>query len=428
MGAYSNPERHEDDSKLLAQFSTIKSHQPALATGDPQHGKALEQLPSLVRTWIQDAATEKEGVLWAVLQAAADPLFLLDRERKIVACNEAAAQQVGRTVQEFVGVTMSECLAAAVPAEICEQWMAQVAEVFRSAGPVRFTDGPAGRVHENTICPVLDGNGQVAGVVVSIRDVTEYRRTQGELHGFDASRQRAERLASLGMIGATLAHELAQPLSVAQLATQNALAELERLTCPDVIKRDLQAGLAACARIGEIIGRFGDLARSPTREKETEVHLPQVAERTFRLLEQSAGQARVTFGTENLDALPAVRMRENELDDLFFALVQNTVQAADGTEERRLLITGALQGDTVVLRFEDNCGGIEPAHLSRIFEPFFTTKPSDKGAGLGLCIARRIVCQRGGQITVESRYGEGTTFTVTLPRESSPGAGGRYVP
>jgi PAS domain S-box-containing protein len=428
MDTYSNPERHGDDSKLLAQFSALKSHQPGPAAGDPQHGKALEQLPALVRAWIQDAATEKEGVLRAIFQAVAEPLFLLDRERKIVACNEAAAQQAGRGAQELVGVAMSECLAAVVPAEVCEQRMAQIAEVFRRAAPVCSTDEPAGRVYENAICPVLEGNGQVAGVIVTIRDITEYRRAQKELHECDESTPRAERLASLGMIGATLAHELAQPLSVAQLATQNALAELERLTCPDVVKRDLQAGLAACARIGEIVGRFRDLARPPGKAKETEVHFPQVAERTFRLLEQSAKQAKVRFGTENLDALPAVRMRDSDLDDLFFALVQNAVQAADGAKERRLLITGTLQGDAVVLRFQDNCGGIEPAHLPKIFEPFFKTRPSDKGTGLGLCIARRIVCQRGGQISVESRYGEGTTFTVTLPRESSPGAGGRYVP
>jgi signal transduction histidine kinase len=79
--------------------------------------------------------------------------------------------------------------------------------------------------------------------------------------------QRAERLASLGMISATLAHELAQPLTVAQLATQNALAELEKLTCPDIVKHDLQAGLAA-ARESEIIGRFR--ASPAAREAEIE--------------------------------------------------------------------------------------------------------------------------------------------------------------
>ncbi len=427
MGAFSNPERRADDSRFLAQFAAGKSHLSGPAAGEPPYRKAMEQLPSLVKAWIQDATAEKEGAFQAILQAVAEPLFLLDRDRKIVTCNEAAAQQIGRPRQEMVGVPMSEYLAAVVPDSVCEQRMARVDEAFRGAAPVRFMDESAGSVYEDAVCPVLDNNGQVAAAVVSICAATERRRARTKLHGSDQSMQRAEQLASLAMISATLAHELAQPLSVVQLATQNALAELEKLACPDIVRRDLQAGLAACTRISEIACRFRHLARPPGKTKETEVHIPQVAARTFRLLEQSAGQARVKFGTENLEALPVVRMREGELDDLFFALVQNAIQAADGEKDRRLLIAGILQGDAIVLRFQDDCGGIEPAHLARIFEPFFTTKPADKGAGLGLCIARRIVCQRGGQITVESRYGEGTTFTVTLPREPSPRAGGQYV-
>jgi signal transduction histidine kinase len=120
-------------------------------------------------------------------------------------------------------------------------------------------------------------------------------------------------------------------------------------------------------------------------------------------------------------------MPENDLDQVFFALVQNAVQAADGIKDRHLFITGTLQDDRVVLQFQDNCGGIDPAHLPRIFDPFFTTKPSGQGTGLGLCIARRIVCRRGGQISVSSQQGEGTTFTVTLPCARRPGTGGRYV-
>jgi signal transduction histidine kinase len=109
-------------------------------------------------------------------------------------------------------------------------------------------------------------------------------------------------------------------------------------------------------------------------------------------------------------------MRENDLDQLFFALSQNAVHAADGTKDCRLVITGTLEEDRIVLTFQDNCGGIEPVHLPRIFEPFFTTKPSGKGTGLGLCIARQIVAQKGGHISVQSQRGEGATFTVILPR------------
>jgi two-component system C4-dicarboxylate transport sensor histidine kinase DctB len=305
--------------------------------------------------------------------------------------------------------------------------MARIAEVLRCGTPVRFTDERGGLVGDNTLHPVLDSRNQVTGVVVFVRDITECRRAQQELQEYQESTRDAERLASLGMISATLAHEITQPLSVVRLAIQNAAAELEKLDCPDVVKQDLQAGLAASAQMAGIAHRFRDSAKQPAKAKEVEVRVEQVAQKTFRLLAQSAKLARVSFQTENLDTLPAIRMRENDLDQLFFALAQNAVQAADGKRNRRLLVTGALQEDTVILQFQDNCGGIAPAHLSRLFEPFFTTKPSGQGTGLGLCIARRIACQRGGQIAVKSRQGEGTTFTVTLPREWRPGMEGRYV-
>lgn len=226
----------------------------------------------------------------------------------------------------------------------------------------------------------------------------------------------AERLASLGMLSATLAHELTQPLSVIRLANQTALAELSKLACPEAVKSDLQASLRASETITAIISRFRDFARqSAGRSRETDVHIHRVAERTIRLLEQGTRQAKVSLRVENLDTLPATRMRENELEQLFFTLAENAVQAADGVVDRSLLITGGLQQGQIVLQFQDTCGGIEPKHLPRIFEPFFTTKPSGRETGLGLCIAHRIAHARGGQISVQNRYGQGATFTVTLP-------------
>ncbi|OHB63298.1 MAG: hypothetical protein A2Y77_06765 [Planctomycetes bacterium RBG_13_62_9] len=247
-------------------------------------------------------------------------------------------------------------------------------------------------------------------------DVTEYRWAQKELHEYHESMRHAERLASLAMVSATLAHELTQPLSVVRLAAQNALAELEKLNCPDVIRQDLQAGLAACSQIAAIVSRFRDVARQPARAKEIDVCIDQVADKTIRLLERSARQARVRLQTENLQTLSAIRMRENELDQVFFALAQNAIQAADGDKDCCLRITGTQHENQIVLQFQDDCRGIEPDNLPKIFDPFFTTKPPGTGMGLGLCIVRRIVRQRGGEISVRSARGEGATFTVTLPR------------
>jgi len=218
------------------------------------------------------------------------------------------------------------------------------------------------------------------------------------------------------MIITALTRELAQPLSIVRLADQTALAELKKLNCPDgAIRQDLEASIAASAALSAVISRFRAYVGQSVKTKETEVRIDRVADWTIRLLEQSARQARVTFQTDNLNALPAIQMRENELEQVFFALAQNAVDAADGAKDRCLLIRGALRDDEIELRFEDSCGGIEPANLLRIFEPFFTTKPPAQGVGLGLFVARQIVQRRGGQISVQNRHGLGVTFVVTLP-------------
>jgi len=256
----------------------------------------------------------------------------------------------------------------------------------------------------------------------------DYTDPQESSNG-DESRY-AEWLASLAMVSTTLAQELVQPLSVMQLVMQDACRKLEKLDCPDGIRQDLEAGLAACSKMGEMIRCFRELARNPRKPREVEVRVAHVAERTIRLLEPSARRAKVRLWTENLDALDTIRMRENDLDHLFLALIQNAIQAADGAKDRHLLIAGASQDGTVTLQFQDNCGGIEPAHLPRIFEPFFTMKPAGKGAGLGLCIVRQIVSHSGGHVSVDSQWGEGTTVTVALPREPSRAGtarGGRQV-
>ncbi len=220
---------------------------------------------------------------------------------------------------------------------------------------------------------------------------------------------------SLGMFGATLLQELAEPISVIQLAIQNAIAESVKSNCSAAVKRDLQTALAASAIVSAVIrnsrGTIGWLPRTT----ETDVCVGHIAERVVHLMEPSAQQARIRLRIENLDALPAIRMRESDCEQLFFALIQDAVRAADGRNDHCLLVTGAPQDGRIALKFQDDCGGINPACLQQIFDTFAAAKSAGKGARLGLCIAHRIVRQRGGQISVRNRYGEGTTLTVILP-------------
>ncbi|MBN2315114.1 MAG: GHKL domain-containing protein, partial [Sedimentisphaerales bacterium] len=112
---------------------------------------------------------------------------------------------------------------------------------------------------------------------------------------------------------------------------------------------------------------------------------------------------------------PTVHMNEREIEQLFFILIENAIQAADGRRNRTLSISGRQKDRRIELHFCDTCGGIAPEFLDRICEPFFTTKPSNQGTGLGLYIVNNIVSRVNGDFRVLSEYGKGSTFLVTLP-------------
>jgi signal transduction histidine kinase len=119
-----------------------------------------------------------------------------------------------------------------------------------------------------------------------------------------------------------------------------------------------------------------------------------------------------------MNKLPPVYSNEKDLEQLFFALTENAIQAADGKKNHRLTIEGVVKGKNIELRFADNCSGIAPENLGKIFDPFFTTGSDEGRTGLGLPIVQRIVSGYGGKIRVQSRPGKGTTFYVTLPIHS----------
>jgi signal transduction histidine kinase len=120
-----------------------------------------------------------------------------------------------------------------------------------------------------------------------------------------------------------------------------------------------------------------------------------------------------------MDELTPIYSHEKDLEQLFFCLVENSIQAADCKKNRQVVITGVVIHDLIELRFSDNCSGIAPENLDKIFQPFFTTKSEGEGTGLGLCIVERIVNRVGGKVRIESKFGEGSTFFVTLPINAS---------
>jgi C4-dicarboxylate-specific signal transduction histidine kinase len=260
-----------------------------------------------------------------------------------------------------------------------------------------------------------NSEGRAIGSLAVTRDITESKRREKELNLYREKMARAEKLASVGTLSATLAHELAQPLTVIRLSIENALVKLETTPSADAVTKNIEDGLTEVSNITSIVNRFRNYARRSSKTVVSEVDLKAVAERTMQLLSHSAQLARVTLRLKGMDKLPPIYSHEKDLEQLFFALVENAVQAADGKKDCRLIISGAARDEHIELQFSDNCGGIAPESLDRIFEPFFTTRPEGEGTGLGLCIVEHVVSRARGKVRIESQAGKGTTFFVTLP-------------
>jgi two-component system C4-dicarboxylate transport sensor histidine kinase DctB len=247
------------------------------------------------------------------------------------------------------------------------------------------------------------------------RDIHELQQARQELDRYRENMCRAEQLASLGTLSATIAHELTQPLTVSRLSLQEAMAEMEAAGDRRKIVESLNECLEGISDASSRVGRFRDFSRQSSREAPRDVRLQEVAARTMRLLEGKARERCVSLSVRGMSSLPSVCVNEKDMEQMCFALIENAIHAADGEKQRTLAISGQITEGGVMLRFEDTCGGIALDHVDRIFEPFFTTKLPGEGTGLGLCIVDRIVKQAGGTIRVENHPGEGATFCITLP-------------
>ncbi len=273
----------------------------------------------------------------------------------------------------------------------------------------------------------------------SERDLADWARTlelkveekTGELRLAEAKTAHAEKLASVGLLAAGIAHEINNPLTGVLT-----FAHLVRAKLPEgsAEAEDMDIIIRETKRCATIIRRLLDFAR----EKKPEVvcgDANAVVLETVQFVEHQAGFQNVAFALDLDPQLPAIWMDPNQLKQVIMNLVVN---ARDAMSERgRLEVrsrrfpglysqgSGRRAVPAIELTFKDTGCGIPPENLTRIFDPFFTSKEPGKGVGLGLSVGYSIVKAHGGTIEVQSEVGHGTTFRIVLPVENTPPEGGR---
>ena len=241
-------------------------------------------------------------------------------------------------------------------------------------------------------------------------------KMQEELKDYHKKMFRAERLASLGTVSATVAHELNQPLTVIQLLLQQASRQLQAGTTDNSKTiENITDSLAEISKAVRTVDQLRNFARKASLINASVVDLAEIGKRLVNVLSSAAYRANMEI-TLNVDESPInINGNTAELEQMFFILIENAVQAADTAGSGKLSISISRNGDMIELVFTDSCGGIEQENVGKIFEPFFTTKSPEAGTGLGLCVLQRIVKKYGGTVKLDNNHPIGATFLISLP-------------
>jgi len=364
-------------------------------------------------TGLLDEVERQRGRLETIINSIDDGIAVLDEKRHVIAANDAFLQRTGRYRDQVLGQCCRDlapgmCDAADCPTVGCldsGHRQVHIAERRTLDGAVVWEE-----IHTS---PIRDEAGRVVNVVEVWRDISDRRAAEARL-------SESHRLASLGVLASGFSHELNTPLATV-------------LTCVEGILRDAKAGGEAVPDLGRI-GESASIARDQVlrcrsitqhflRMSRGQASTGDIVDLTAtvtavtRLIEPTARAHGVRISVEAPASRIHLRIDDADLQHALINLLLNAIQACATDGVVSLSIE---DGHPIHVRVTDNGCGIAPESQKRIFEPFFGLRKG--GTGLGLFLSLNFVRRWGGDISVSSAPGAGSTFDVMLP--ASAGGGG----
>jgi PAS domain S-box-containing protein len=368
---------------------------------------------------------EQRAHLSELFARVPEAVVMVDRDSRITRVNPAFTKIFGYTAEEAIGQGIKDLI---TPDDLQEEVdsfmyrMVRTEEAFAVETVRRHKNGT--RVPVSLICvPVSsDGHGNTGYVIY--RDITETKRLQDEqrrYHDTQVELAHANRIATLGQLSASIAHELNQPLTgiITNCGTCLRMLTGDPLNLEgarEAVRRTMRDG----NRASDVLARLRALFNKQESTSES-VDLNEATREVIALSLAELQSSRVILRTELADDLQFVTADRVQLQQVILNLLRNALDAMNAVDDRPrdlLIRTEREEGDRVRLSVKDAGGGFDPQTTEKLFEAFYSTK--NDGMGVGLSVSRSIIENHQGHLWAVLNDGPGATFAFSVPCRTSP--------
>jgi PAS domain S-box-containing protein len=348
-----------------------------------------------------------------------DTIFVRDMDDVIAFWNRGAEELYGWSSEEAIGKVTHQLMQTMFPAPL-EEINAELLRTDRWEGELVHTkrDGKKATVSSRWSLH-RDEQGRPAMILETNNDITERKQAEQALHQAQAELAHVSRLATIGELTASIAHEVRQPLT-AVISNSNAARNWLARQPPelDQARECLRRIVRDCNRAEEVLTRVRSLVKKSPLVK-ARLDLNEAIQEVLAIVGPEARRYAVLVRRELAAGLPPVQGDRVQLQQVILNLVVNGIQAmheiVDRPRELRIC-SRAHEAGAVLIAVQDNGIGLTPEELERVFEAFYTTKP--KGMGIGLSISRSIIEAHGGRLWASANQPHGTIFQFTMPAHS----------
>ena len=368
----------------------------------------------LVQT--QEGLVQSETRLQAIMDNVPDAILTYDHSGRIDTANQVAARLFDLKQEQVIGASVSDL--------ICSECLTMLEEDSDTPEQARTLEAWAMRGDIRFPVDLWVGSLSIAGQqrwIAVARDISERKRAEKELEQTRRQYHHQEKMAAIGQLAAGILHEVGNPIAAITGAAEELREGInahcgKQPACPvsSALPANLHLILQQTDRLGKITRDIADFAAPRPMEREL-LDLNGLIRSTVRLVGYDSRFRGITLDLTLDPNLPAVYGVADQLTQVLMNLLINAMDGVSKTASPRIEVSTREHDSNIEMSVIDNGAGMNAETLGRAMEPFFTTKPVGRGTGLGLSLCETIVSGHGGELSINSKEGQGTTLTLRLP-------------